>query len=610
VKVQPQAFLAIERTMIAAMQSQWDGLARDIVAKLQPLLSAGKWGEAQEAVNRIDLNGVVRSVEGRIEELCVSALIFGAHHVKGSVHDTAYAKGKPIPLAVKVAVNQLVHMVEADGRDFLCNYLHEQIEAAKRDDPRQHMQKDDVSVEQLEETGGLQEPEQGQRLKRKRQKLTKKDGKKTLYVHRPLLNAWEVIAWADAQGFKNVQRPEDMHVTICYSKTPFDWTDLGPKMDNVTVVGGSRGVQQFGDALVLRFDSDILAEDHQELIDAGASYDFDEYNPHITLTWEKQPKKMLAELSMFEGNLQFGPEEFAPINADWKEDHDEIVLRKADQALADMLNDAVLKGKKLPIATAASLTTSRLISLGFLQQAADDGVTQYQVTEVLDDRTCPVCQFMHGKIFSVAGQHSRALQALGTDDPADLKVIAPWPGQSGGDLAALKDLTLDEMQDAGYGSPPYHPGCRGFLVMAGSAPALPALDEDALLAEAAAAEAVEAAPAEIWTPDAIEELQWKHLQITDPDVFKAANDAFLAGDYDLADAITEDFFSGHAPGVVAKEDPFDPEGPYARKKRRRDQQPGGLQQDDRDLTNDGSSTDRVMDAVDAMNDYNAPLDRV
>ena len=467
-RVQPKAFISIERTMAAALQGQWEVIARGIVDTLQPLLHAGKWAEAQEQVNRINVAGLIDDVRPKIEELCVTALIFGAHHATGSTRTTAVLKNKVIPPQVKIAVQQLAHMIEQDGADYMRNYLHEQIEAAKRDDPRQHMQKDDVSVEQLEETGGLLEPEQGQKFKRKKQKLTKKDGKKTLYVRRDLLNAWELIAWADKQGFKNVQRPEDMHVTICYWKEPFDWTDLGPKQDNVTIVGGDRSLEKFGDAIVLRFNSQVLAGDHQNLRDAGASYDFDEYKPHVTLTWEGAPKA-LDKITPFAGNLQFGPEIFQPINKDWQEDHEEIVLRKADQLLADMLNDAVLKGKKMPISTAAAgLTTSRLISLGFLDQAQQDGQQQYQVTEILDDRTCPVCQYMHGKIFDVGAQHARVMQALGTDDPADLKTIAPWPGQSGDDLAELKGMSLDEMQDAGYGSPPYHPRCRGFLVPLGS----------------------------------------------------------------------------------------------------------------------------------------------
>jgi hypothetical protein len=436
------------------------------------------------------------------------------------------------------------------------------------------VQKDDVSVEQLEEDGGLLSPEQAQRYKRKRngQKVTKKDGEKTLYVRRDLKNAWELIAWADAQGFKAVQRPEDMHVTICYSKEPFDWDALEPKQDSIANhVISTRKVQQFGDAVVLTFESPLLAEDHQELRDAGASYDFDKYQPHVTISWEKPPKDV-EEIEPFQGTLDFGPEIFQPINDDWKDDHDEIVLRKADQALADMLNDAVLKGKKMPLNTAASLTTSRLISLGFLDQAMKSGHEQYQVTEVLDDRTCPVCQYMHGKLFSVASQHSRVMQALGVDDPSALKTIAPWPGQGSDDMSELQGMSLEGMQDAGYGSPPYHPGCRGFLVPIGEVETTIPLGGDAedaqepIAAQAnlatlfEAAEVGEAAEtvapvAGSWTQAEVEELQWKHLQITDPAVFKEANDAFLSGDYDECELITDEYMAAH---VVAKEEPFDP----------------------------------------------------
>jgi len=63
--------------------------------------------------------------------------------------------------------------------------------------------------------------------------------------------------------------------------------------------------------------------------------------------------------------------------------------------------------------------------------------------------------------------------------------------------------------------------------------------------------------AQEWTPAEVEELQWKHLQITDPAVFKEANDAFLSGDYDECELITDEYMAAH---VVAKEEPFDPKG--------------------------------------------------
>ena len=66
-----------------------------------------------------------------------------------------------------------------------------------------------------------------------------------------------------------------------------------------------------------------------------------------------------------------------------------------------MLNDAVVNGGKVAADLGAQLTTSRLVSLGFLSEAQKLGVSKYQVDEVLDDRTCPVCEYMNGKTFDV-----------------------------------------------------------------------------------------------------------------------------------------------------------------------------------------------------------------
>jgi hypothetical protein len=163
-------------------------------------------------------------------------------------------------------------------------------------------------------------------------------------------------------------------------------------------------------------------------------------------------------------------------------------------------------------------------------------------------------------------------------------------------------MSLAEMQDAGYGSPPYHPGCRGFLVPLGSVDTSiplggndddqqepiqgqPGLGDliDTISAESAdSAEDVAAhAAAQTWTPEEVEELQWKHLQISDPTVFKLANDAFAVGDCDECARITDEFLAERA---VVKEEPFD--GPNGPKKRRRDQSPGGFEQDYDDVTND------------------------
>lgn len=142
------------------------------------------------------------------------------------------------------------------------------------------------------------------------------------------------------------------------------------------------------------------------------------------------------------------------------------MVRKAEEPLsfAAML-DKVVSGLA---DTTANLTVSRLANFGFLSEAAAAGVTQYQVNEVLDDKTCPVCLYMHGKVFDVAEEYGKTLEALHTQDPQDLRNIAPWPSQTKDGLRELNRLSAEELQDRGYGSPPYHPGCRGMLVAVGT----------------------------------------------------------------------------------------------------------------------------------------------
>lgn len=140
----------------------------------------------------------------------------------------------------------------------------------------------------------------------------------------------------------------------------------------------------------------------------------------------------------------------------------------ANYDFADQLNAAVMGTGKVAIDIGANLTTSRLVTLGFLAEAMERKVDTYQVNEVLDERICPVCRYMHGKRFHVAHEYSRTLTALGTMDTKELKSIAPWPSQSKASLEKLNGMSLSELQTAGFGSPPYHPGCRGVLMMTGT----------------------------------------------------------------------------------------------------------------------------------------------
>jgi hypothetical protein len=58
--------------------------------------------------------------------------------------------------------------------------------------------------------------------------------------------------------------------------------------------------------------------------------------------------------------------------------------------LGNKLNGIVFGTGTGLIDVAGNLVTSRLVSYGFLAQATEVGADTYQVTEMLDERICPV----------------------------------------------------------------------------------------------------------------------------------------------------------------------------------------------------------------------------
>ncbi|WP_230487849.1 anti-CBASS protein Acb1 family protein [Novosphingobium sp. ES2-1] len=145
-----------------------------------------------------------------------------------------------------------------------------------------------------------------------------------LYVYRKLLNAGELVDWAQGLGVKT--NPADqLHVTVLYSKQPVDPMAMGegwssdPDGGLVIKAGGPRALERFGEgALVLQFASWSLQSRHNEMVQAGASHDWPDYLPHVTISYEAPADLDLEAIKPYAGELRFGPEIFEPLDPDWK----------------------------------------------------------------------------------------------------------------------------------------------------------------------------------------------------------------------------------------------------------------------------------------------------
>lgn len=172
--------------------------------------------------------------------------------------------------------------------------------------------------------------------------MTDKAAPRTLYVRRDVKNSKDIISWAKGQGFKTTLPADELHVTIMYSKSPVDWMKMGQdfSMDSkgeITIQeGGARLVEPLGTegAVVLMFSSTTLSWRHQDMKNNGASFDWPEYQPHITISYEAGDLD-LKKVEPYRGKIVLGPEVFEEVKEDWMDNVEEKSALKFNVAKVD-----------------------------------------------------------------------------------------------------------------------------------------------------------------------------------------------------------------------------------------------------------------------------------
>lgn len=145
---------------------------------------------------------------------------------------------------------------------------------------------------------------------------------RTLYVYRPVLNWKEIADFYKKQDGIETTLGSDMHVTIVYSKKAVDWIKVGEdnwsttddKGNMLIKEGGPRVMEKFGDnALVLAFASSDLSFRHNSAeYRAGCTWDYDDYTPHITITYKAGAVDVL-HMPTYTGKIILGPEQFEEV---------------------------------------------------------------------------------------------------------------------------------------------------------------------------------------------------------------------------------------------------------------------------------------------------------
>jgi hypothetical protein len=188
---------------------------------------------------------------------------------------------------------------------------------------------------------------------------------------------------------------------------------------------------------------------------------FKDYVPHATLAYVKE-----SEAEKYRMLLQVIPQSYiaTTVTVETKGEQGRKVhvplegvgrVYKASPTRIKLTNPgdhAVLLG--------VTLTASRMVSWGFLQEAYAAGVTTYKLVATLDHRTSAFCLMIHGKEFQVADALKIILRAVNGTSPDDLREIQPWPAQTKDALASYRKMSTSELANLGFLLPPFHPFCR------------------------------------------------------------------------------------------------------------------------------------------------------
>lgn len=103
-----------------------------------------------------------------------------------------------------------------------------------------------------------------------------------------------ILKFAEAANIPNLLKVEDFHSTLAYSRKPVnDFTPISelneegiPSSFEIWESPPNAFKPEKTFCLVLKYDSDYMHKRFNEIMALGATYDYDEYKPHMTFSYD------------------------------------------------------------------------------------------------------------------------------------------------------------------------------------------------------------------------------------------------------------------------------------------------------------------------------------
>lgn len=115
--------------------------------------------------------------------------------------------------------------------------------------------------------------------------------------------------------------PSTYHITVIYSRTPVPTAEHIAGM-STTTTASVHGYEIFptksnGKCLVMRLEFSFAAALNSKLTQEGATSDYPEYKPHLTLAYDMEQEIDPTTLPIPQFPLTFGPVKVAPLEPDY-----------------------------------------------------------------------------------------------------------------------------------------------------------------------------------------------------------------------------------------------------------------------------------------------------
>lgn len=142
-----------------------------------------------------------------------------------------------------------------------------------------------------------------------------------------------------------------------------------------------------------------------------------------------------------------------------------LPIGKSDAAIAEFVKEfkKELKLESWKIRRVIDTSVIKMKSFGNLRYMDQAEIEKYEVVEISDNLTCGYCNSMDGRVFSVKNAVSK-IDAEMAAGPENINQVAPFATTI--KLSDFEKMSDEELESAGILKQPFHPHCRGRLLIA------------------------------------------------------------------------------------------------------------------------------------------------